>query len=134
MRIILATLCVSLLIAGCATKKDSASVTATKASSKSAPKTAPPVKSPSLTVTNGNTIMTLSDTQYGKVYSINTALHFAVLDYSLNTLPNIGDRLFIYRQGIKVGEVRVSGPQMNNNIVADIVAGELKIGDEVRKN
>jgi len=134
MRIIFASLCVCLVLMGCASRKDAASNSASKPSNKTGQKSEVAVKATSLTVTNGNTIMTLSNTEYGKVYSVNTALHFAVLDYSLKSLPNIGDRLFIYRQGIKVAEVRVSGPQMNSNIVADILAGEVKTGDEVRKN
>jgi hypothetical protein len=127
-----------LVASGCATKKESGTQTETtpskKTSQNKASQKAEAVKTPSMTVTNGNAIMTISDTQYGKVFSVNASLHFAVLDYSLNQVPNIGDRLFIYRQGIKVAEVRVSGPQMNSNIVADIVAGEVKVGDEVRRN
>ena len=128
-----------LVAGGCATKKESGSQAETTPSKKTSSKSktaqkAEAVQTPSMTVTNGNAIMTLTDTQFGKVFSVNAALHFAVLDYSLNQVPNIGDRLFVYRQGIKVAEVRVSGPQMNSNIVADIVAGEVKVGDEVRRN
>jgi hypothetical protein len=34
---------------------------------------------------------------------------------------------------LKVGEVRVSGPQRDDNIVADLVTGTAAAGDEVRE-
>ena len=57
---------------------------------------------------------------------------FVILTFPLAQMPAVAQRLDIYRQGVKVGEVRVSGPQRNNNIVADIVTGEPQVGDEVR--
>ena len=47
-------------------------------------------------------------------------------------LPALEQRLIVYRGGLKVGEVKVSGPQQDDNIVADIVAGQAEAGDEVR--
>ena len=38
----------------------------------------------------------------------------------------------LFRSGMKVGEVKITGPQRENNIVADLVTGEAQIGDEVR--
>ena len=35
---------------------------------------------------------------------------------------------------MKVAVVRVTGPQQENNIVADILEGEPKVGDMVRAN
>ena len=57
---------------------------------------------------------------------------FVILTFPLAQMPAVAQRLVVYRQGAKVGEVRVSGPQRNNNIVADIVTGEPQVGDEVR--
>ena len=68
----------------------------------------------------------------GKVASVNAALRFAVLDFYLTQLPPIEQRLGVYRQGQKVGEVKISGPVRDHNIVADITAGEAQPGDEVR--
>jgi len=56
---------------------------------------------------------------------------FVILTFPLPQMPAVAERLVVYRQGAKVGEVRVSGPQRNNNIVADIVTGEPQVGDEV---
>jgi len=36
-------------------------------------------------------------------------------------------------RGLKVGELKVSGPQLDVNIDADIIAGECQPGDEVRE-
>ncbi len=33
---------------------------------------------------------------------------------------------------MKVGEVKITGPQQDNNIVADLVTGEAQVGDDVR--
>jgi hypothetical protein len=33
---------------------------------------------------------------------------------------------------LKVAEVKVTGPQRDNNIVADLVSGDAQVGDEVR--
>jgi hypothetical protein len=38
----------------------------------------------------------------------------------------------LYRNGLKVGELRVTGPQQDANIVADVITGDAAAGDEVR--
>ena len=48
-------------------------------------------------------------------------------------MPALKSSLIVYRQGIRVGEVRVSGPERDNNTVADITSGDCEIGDEVRE-
>jgi hypothetical protein len=68
----------------------------------------------------------------GKVASINANLRFVVIDFSLSRVPELEQRLSVYRQGQKVGEVKISGPTINQNTVADIVTGEAQLGDEVR--
>ena len=49
-------------------------------------------------------------------------------------MPAVDQRLNVYRHGLKVGEVQVGARQMDDNIVADIVAGEAEKGDVVRDN
>jgi len=39
--------------------------------------------------------------------------------------------LFLYRGGLKTAEVRVTGPQHENNIVADLISGDAQVGDTV---
>jgi hypothetical protein len=33
---------------------------------------------------------------------------------------------------LKVAEIKVTGPQRDNNTVADLVSGDAQVGDEVR--
>lgn len=70
----------------------------------------------------------------GLIASINTNLRFVVIDFSLSRVPEVEQRLGVYRQGQKVGEVKISGPTINQNTVADLVAGEARVGDEVRED
>jgi hypothetical protein len=55
-----------------------------------------------------------------------------VLNFPIGKLPFIAQRLNVYRHNLKVGEVKVTGPQREDNIVADISAGEAQVGDDVR--
>jgi hypothetical protein len=68
----------------------------------------------------------------GKVASVNTNLRFVVIDFGLNALPQAEQRLNVYREGQKVGEVKVSSQARNNIVAADITAGEARVGDEIR--
>ena len=68
----------------------------------------------------------------GKVAHVNPAARFAVLSYPIGKLPSVEKRLSVYRDGMKVGELKVTGPQRDQNTVADITAGEAQPGDEVR--
>lgn len=68
----------------------------------------------------------------GRVVSVNLVGRFVVLTFPSGRLPALGQVLSVYRDGLKVGEVRVSGPQRDDHIVADIAAGEVRVGDQVR--
>jgi hypothetical protein len=68
-----------------------------------------------------------------KVVSINTVGRFVVLNFPADKLPKLQQTMFIYRSGLKVAEVKITGPQdSENNIVADLVSGDPRIGDNVR--
>ena len=68
----------------------------------------------------------------GKVTKVNLEGHFVVLTFPIGHLPALEQHLNLYRHGLKTGEVRVSGPQLDDNIVGDIIAGEAQPGDDVR--
>ncbi len=68
----------------------------------------------------------------GKVVRYSREGRFAVLNFPIGHLPSVDQRLYVYRQGLKVGEVKVTGPQRDDHTVADLVAGETQVGDEVR--
>ena len=69
---------------------------------------------------------------YGKIAHVNPAARFVVLTYPLGKLPPIEKRLSVYRNGMKVAELKVTGPARDQNTVADITAGEVQPGDEAR--
>jgi hypothetical protein len=68
----------------------------------------------------------------GKVVTANQNLRYVVLSFPIGHLPAMEQRLNVYRHGLKVGEVKVTGPQIEDNVVADIVEGDSGPGDEVR--
>lgn len=70
----------------------------------------------------------------GKVAFLNADLKYVVVDFSLGRLPKPDQKLNVYRAGQKVGELRVSNQAISVNFAADIIAGEAKLGDEVRED
>jgi hypothetical protein len=68
----------------------------------------------------------------GKIASANQDLKFVVITFPIGQMARIDQRLAVYRDGNKVAELNVTGPQKDDSIVADISAGDVKVGDEVR--
>jgi hypothetical protein len=116
MSILLTVLLLTLLATGCGVFHHQAT-TATTA--------VPAAAAPAAIVTPDNSLT-------AKVVSYNPAGRFVVLGFPVGQMPRLEQGLFLYRNGLKVGEVRITGPQRDNNIVADLVAGEAQAGDEVR--
>ncbi len=79
-----------------------------------------------------NVVVTPGVSVVGRVVHVNASARFAVLSYPIGQVPPADKRLSVYRGGLKVGELRVTGPQRDQNTVADITAGEARPGDEVR--
>jgi hypothetical protein len=77
-------------------------------------------------------IVTPDNSLAGKVVSCNSAGRFVVLNFPSRQMPKTDSRLFLYRTGLKVAEVKVTGPQNDDNTVADLVSGDAQTGDEVR--
>jgi hypothetical protein len=90
----------------------------------------PPANSSVLRSGGPQLIVTPETAPVGRVVKVNPAERFVVLNYPLGHLPALDTRLSLYRRGLKVGEIRVVGPQYDDNIVADVVAGEAAPGDE----
>ncbi len=68
----------------------------------------------------------------GKVTVFNPAGRFVVLDFPVGKMPGAEQLMFVYRQGLKVGEIRVTSQVRDHNVVADLISGEATRGDEVR--
>ncbi len=77
-------------------------------------------------------IVTPDLTLMGRVSVYNEAGRFVVLDFPIGRLPANEQLLFVFRQGLKVGEVKVTGPQRDHITVGDLISGEARKGDEVR--
>jgi hypothetical protein len=88
---------------------------------------------PDVTTTNSQkVVVTPENALVGRVATVNGVARFVVLTFPPGRLPALDQRLNLYRKGLKVGEVKVTGPQTDENIVADIVAGDAEVADEVR--
>ena len=81
---------------------------------------------------NSKLIVTPDDTLTGEVIRVNEAARFVVLNFPLGTLPGLDHQLDVYRRGLKVGVVKVTGPRLNDSTVAEISEGEISVGDQAR--
>jgi hypothetical protein len=81
---------------------------------------------------NHTLIVTPDKGLVGKVVTVNAAARFVVLNFPIGHLPQLEQQLNVYRLGLKVGEVKVTGPQRDDNIVGDVTSGDVVVGDEVR--
>lgn len=79
-------------------------------------------------------IITPDDSPAGKIITVNRNARFAVMNFSSGNIPPPGRRLNVYRDGLKVAEIKVTGPQQDFNTVGDIIAGEAQANDEVKEN
>jgi hypothetical protein len=69
----------------------------------------------------------------GKIVSVNASLRFVVLNFPVGRMAAVEQQMVVYRQGQKIGEIKVTGPQQDDNIIADVTTGEAEVGDEVRE-
>lgn len=78
-------------------------------------------------------IVTPATGNRGRISSVNPTARHAVVTYPLGIpLPLVEQRLYVYRAGLKVAELKVSKERIDVNLVADITSGECRPGDEVR--
>jgi len=108
------------------------SSTGTPALQASAPAPAPSDSAPPAPAPESKWIITPVDLLAGKVVTYNQPGRFVVLNFPVGQLPALDQRMGVYRKGLKVGELKVTGPQRDDNIVADVVEGTAQPGDEVR--
>ncbi len=67
----------------------------------------------------------------GKVASVNPGYQFVVIAFE-GGQPVPDQKLAVYRANLKVGEVKISPQQMGRNVVADVLTGDVRVGDDVR--
>lgn len=63
---------------------------------------------------------------------VNTEDKFVVIDFTARSMPANGAHLDVYRLNKKVGTVRTTEPARSGFSAADILEGEVRVGDEVR--
>jgi hypothetical protein len=89
---------------------------------------APPSSAP------GGTIVTPARVKSGRITLVNPSARYVIVTFSLGQLPARESRLQVYRNGLKVAELKVTDFTRDINAVADILAGECQVGDEVLEN
>jgi len=116
-RILIGFLCGAVLLAGCARHKLTAD-----------PISGTPSKP-------GKTVVTPDLKPVGKVAMVNLQARYVVVNFQIGAAPQPEHKLNVYRNGLKVGELKVDGRwQRDNNTVADLIAGEAQVNDEVRED
>ena len=80
-----------------------------------------------------NPIITPDTSLSAKVVRFNSVGRFVVLSFPVGQMPQAGQTFFLYRAGMKVGEVKITGPQRDNDTVADLTEGDAQEGDDVRQ-
>lgn len=70
----------------------------------------------------------------GRISTVSLVSRFVVITYPSSNLPKTGQQLGVYREGRKVGQAKVTGPERDTITAADLVDGEAQAGDEVREN
>ena len=122
----LALVCAMLALAlvGCTTAKQSDNQAMTYPNGPGSPN--PGSKPPAV-------IVTPSNANVGRITSVNPGARFAVITFALGNVPAANRRLNVYRAGLKVGEIKITGPARDNNTVGDIIAGECQVNDEVKE-
>ncbi len=69
----------------------------------------------------------------GKIVAFNEQAKFAVVNFPVGVLPKPDHTLGVYRKGLKVGELRATSQQKDNNVVADLMTGTAQKDDDVRE-
>ena len=118
-------LLVAALVNGCAVFHHSNAEPA-----QAAPANAPASATPTAAL---NPIITPDNSLTAKVAAYNSAGRFVVLMFPVGPMPAKDQTLFLYHDGLKTGEVKITGPQRDNDVVADLIAGTAQVGDEVRE-
>ena len=77
-------------------------------------------------------VVTPDNSLAGKIVDYNAVGRFVVINFPVGQMAKMDQTFFIYRNGLKVGEVKITGPQSDNSIIADLVNGEAQTGDDAR--
>lgn len=127
MRLLCLLVVVGLLGAGCAGTKSAGDNISTAGPGQPQPAAAAAPAASGVVVTPGGPTT-------GTVAFVNPNARYAVVSFPIGTMPAAERRFSVYRHGLKVGEIKITGPERDTNTVGDIIAGEAQKGDELREN
>jgi hypothetical protein len=68
----------------------------------------------------------------GRIVGVREPLRFVIVDFTNSRMPQLDQRLNVYRLDQKVAELKISGPYLGTTVAADITAGQVLEGDLVR--
>lgn len=68
----------------------------------------------------------------GEILSVNAKKKFVVVDFKRNSIPPVGSRFGVYRDGNFVGSISLTNPIKPPYASADIMTGEIQYGDIIR--
>jgi myosin heavy subunit len=107
-----------------------------------APRSAPGGQSagqlePELAAENGRMdTIRVAPSQFGpapaEITRLDTKYRFVVVDFSSRVMPPAGTRMTVYRDDRPIGEIELTEPMRPQFATADILKGELQVGDEAR--
>jgi hypothetical protein len=132
-RRVMASLSICVVLSGCAVPAPGGTLSG--APDRPAPRPAFPA-SPSAQPTEdapAETGVRMDRRVYGRIVSVNSALRFVVMDFAVWRMPALDQRLYVYRNEQRIGEVKVTGPSVDTTVAGDLTAGEARPGDEVRE-
>lgn len=66
-----------------------------------------------------------------RVASVNSRYKFVVLNFAGQSLPAAGSQIDVCRNGKKVGRVHVTEPMRGQHCTADVLEGEIQVGDQI---
>ena len=65
----------------------------------------------------------------GRIATFNHTGQFVVVDFNVGAIPPLRSRLNVYRDDTSVGMIQLTGPVRDNLVAADIISGEVAVGD-----
>jgi uncharacterized lipoprotein YajG len=68
----------------------------------------------------------------GRVALVNNEARFVVINFPQGVVAQLGQPLNVNHNGLKIGEIKITGPQRGNDTVADLIIGQAYVGDEVK--
>lgn len=66
----------------------------------------------------------------GRIATLNPTGQFVVVDFNVGAIPPLRSRMNVYRSYTVVGVIQLTGPVRDNLVAADILSGEVAVGDE----